>query len=206
MLDATEEKLKKHAILSSVGFLIVLPLGALIARYLRTFTKSWFYAHAIIQFFIAGPIIYAGWSYGHSATGELFTGGNWHDRHKRIGLALLLLYLVQLTGGLIIHFFKMPNFRGGRRPPQNYFHAILGLTIIGLAFYQAHFGLKSEWLEATGTLTPHSALAGWIAVIVIFWVLYAIGLAFLPRQYGQEAAGRGEKPTHEKTSAPMTQA
>ncbi len=32
-------KIKRHAVLCSVGFLILLPLGTLIARYLRTFTR-----------------------------------------------------------------------------------------------------------------------------------------------------------------------
>ena len=89
---------------------------------------------------------------------------------QKIGLALLILYLFQLTLGVIIHFFKTPSFMGGRRPPQNYVHAILGLVIIALAFYQVHYGIKTEWYEATfgdGTIVPDSALHAWIALIVV---------------------------------------
>lgn len=39
-----------HAILSMLGFLVFLPLGAIIARWLRTFTPIWFTAHWVIQF------------------------------------------------------------------------------------------------------------------------------------------------------------
>jgi hypothetical protein len=41
-----------HAIFCVVGFLLFLPAGALVARYLRTFTSSWFTSHWIIQFLI----------------------------------------------------------------------------------------------------------------------------------------------------------
>ncbi|KAG8915441.1 hypothetical protein FRC01_003661, partial [Tulasnella sp. 417] len=146
----------------------------------------------------------------------------------RAGLALLILYLVQLAWGTIIHFFKparkpLPPLAGaattpdsdpekstaashlrlpteqsvashlhssasseahtttagahssmgltphGRtamvrpsardtmvpaitgRPIQNYGHAILGLTIIGLAFYNVHEGYGTEWPKVFGT-------------------------------------------------------
>jgi len=194
-LSIIDEQLKKHALLNSIGFIILLPLGALVARYTRTFTRNWFWAHWIIQFLISGPVIFAGWALGYKSTNGpyLFTGGNWVDPHKKIGLALLILYLVQLALGVLIHFLKTPSFMGGRRPPQNYLHAILGLVTIALAFYQVHYGIKTEWYEATlgdGTVVPESALHAWIALIVIFWVLYAAGLMLLPRQYEQETAGR----------------
>lgn len=43
-----------HAIFCSVGFLLFLPAGALLARYLRTFIPGhvWFKGHAILQLFI----------------------------------------------------------------------------------------------------------------------------------------------------------
>ena len=118
--------------------------------------KSWFWPHALIQFILAGPVIFAGWALAHQAV-NVIPGQNFNDKHKvlskpllaltnihitwicsllqKIGLALLILYLVQLILGLFIHFVKLP-FIGGHRPPQNYFHAILGLATIALAFYQ----------------------------------------------------------------------
>ena len=39
-----------HAILCTVGFLILLPGGALLARYTRTFTNAWFGGHWAFQF------------------------------------------------------------------------------------------------------------------------------------------------------------
>ncbi|KAG9015663.1 hypothetical protein FRB90_004551, partial [Tulasnella sp. 427] len=37
------------------------------------------------------------------------------------------------------------------RPIQNYAHAVLGLTIIGLALFNVHEGYDVEWFEQFGT-------------------------------------------------------
>jgi hypothetical protein len=101
-------------------------------------------------------------------TESVQTGGNWVDPHKKMGLALLILICLQLVGGIFIHFVKIP-FMGGHRPPQNYLHAILGLTIIACAFWQAWYGIMFEWTEGTGGVVPvpHSAWVGWIAWAVV---------------------------------------
>ena len=103
---------------------------------------------------------------------EYSPNANQHFRDRifqRIGLALLILYLFQVLGGLVIHYFKTPKLFKGRRPPQNYVHAILGLTILALAFYQVHLGIKTEWAEALGddSTVPRSALRAWTALIVV---------------------------------------
>lgn len=51
--------------------------------------------------------------------------------------------------GNIIHRFK-PKSALRRRPVQNYFHALLGIVIIGTSFFQVHSGYKDEFPEATG--------------------------------------------------------
>ena len=47
-----EKYIIAHAIFCVIGFLGLLPLGALVARYTRTFTPKWYTAHWIIQFAI----------------------------------------------------------------------------------------------------------------------------------------------------------
>ncbi|EJC98208.1 uncharacterized protein FOMMEDRAFT_143304 [Fomitiporia mediterranea MF3/22] len=191
-LSPLDKQIRKHALLCSIGFIFLLPVGVLIGRYFRTFTSKWFWAHSFLQFIVSGPVIFAGWYYGYQSTASLNTGGHFVDPHKKTGLALLILYLVQLLIGTVIHSFKTPRLLNGHRPPQNYFHAILGLVIIALAFYQVHYGIVTEWTEGTGdgTVVPRAAMRAWEALIVLFWVLYAAGLALLPRQYKQEAEGR----------------
>lgn len=191
-LSQVEKDARNHALLCSIGFLILLPLGSLTARYLRTLTNGWWFGHWLTNFVVAGPVIFAGWALGYKTTNEGFTGGHFNDPHKRIGLTLLILYCIQLLLGMFIHFFRVPFLFVGHRPPQNYFHAIFGLIILALAAYQVHYGLYTEWVFSTGNLhpVPESAKHAWLALIIVFWSLYALGLAFLPRQYQQESDGR----------------
>lgn len=149
-----QKMLQAHAILCGIGFLIVLPTGALVARWGRPFTNSWFTSHWVIQFLIGLPIIVSGWFLGVAGviTKE---GRHFDDRHKILGLALLGAYILQLMLGAHIHFFKPKGGRQPRplpvdgkpanvvqlvsasgRPFLNYIHPILGLTIIAFAFWQ----------------------------------------------------------------------
>jgi hypothetical protein len=68
---------------------------------------------------------------------------------KRLGLILFILYIIQVIIGNLIHRFK-PRSSLRRRPAQNYFHAFLGIVIIGTSFYQVHTGYKDEYPVATG--------------------------------------------------------
>jgi hypothetical protein len=51
-LTKTDKMLIAHAVLCGVGFLVVLPLGAILARLARTFFGKWFTVHWIVQFAI----------------------------------------------------------------------------------------------------------------------------------------------------------
>jgi len=192
-LSPIEIKARNHAIVCTVGFLILLPLGVLLARYARTFTRRWFWGHAVMQFVISGPVIFAGWALGDQLSKELEMQ-SLHDPHQQIGIALLALYVTQLLIGVFIHYVKMPGLFRGHRPPQNYIHVMLGLAILALAAYQVHYGLNTEWAFATGGghEVPDSAMHAWLALIIVFWVLYFLGMALLPRQFKSEAEGRRE--------------
>ncbi|KAI0051372.1 hypothetical protein FA95DRAFT_323564 [Auriscalpium vulgare] len=180
-LNFVEKKARTHALLVSVGFLILVPLGTLTARYARTFTNRWWFGHWIINFVISGPVIFAGWALGHQTTSESFTGGHYSDPHKKIGLALLIMYLLQLALGAVIHFVRVPFLFVGHRPPQNYIHAVLGLAILALAAYQVHYGLNTEWARTTGNVhpVPESAKHAWVALVVV-------GLMILPYITGKD--------------------
>ncbi|KAK7043150.1 AdoMet-homocysteine methyltransferase [Paramarasmius palmivorus] len=175
-----------HAIFCVIGFLLLLPAGTLLARYLRTFTDTWFKGHWIIQFLLAGPAIVVGIAMGIQAVAK---AGAQHldDTHKKWGIAIFVLYLVQCSLGAFIHFVK-PSKPG--RPPQNYFHAVLGLFIIGSALYQVRTGYADEWPKTTGREEITGANTLWIIWVVLLPILYAAGLAFLPKQYKQEGEKR----------------
>ncbi|KAF8823544.1 hypothetical protein HHX47_DHR10000120 [Lentinula edodes] len=218
-LQPLEIMAKNHAILATTGFLILLPVGVLVARYARTFTPvyvvipslrgypecvlltiapcRWFPVHFVVQLFLSGPVIFAAWYYGWK-TSNVLGLGHFLDPHQKMGLALLILYVLQLLLGLFTHFIKLRSpFGPGTRSPQNYFHVFLGLVILVLAAEQVHYGLYIEWAFATGGLhvVPMAAKRAWIALIVIFWVLYLAGLALVPRQFSQEKRARHGTPT-----------
>ena len=55
---------------------------------------------------------------------------------QTIGFAIFGLYIAQVTLGALVHFVRIPFPFLGHRPPQNYIHALLGLTILAMAEYQ----------------------------------------------------------------------
>ena len=113
----------------------------------------------------AGPIIIAGVALGINATPD---GTHQMDTHKMLGAALLGLYIVQVAFGALIHFVKSANHRTSKRPVHNYGHAILGLFIIALAFYQVHLGYDYEWPNLTGRdPLPRSVGIVWTVWVVV---------------------------------------
>jgi hypothetical protein len=176
-----------HGLLAGLSFMVILPTGILVARYLRTFTNRWYHAHWIINLALGFPLILAAWAMGRNA--HYYGQGGSLSPHGKRGLLIIGLYIAQLVLGLFIHYIRIPFPAFGHRPPQNFLHAVQGLVILGLANYQIYDGLyhKGSFL-AQGV--RQSAKHAWQALGIIFWVLYAIGLVLLRRQYMQERRAR----------------
>ncbi|KAI5124526.1 hypothetical protein M0805_003050 [Coniferiporia weirii] len=173
-----------HAVLSVLGFLVILPAGALIARWCRTYMTNWFYYHWIIQVVFSIPAVVTGWSLGPLAVAAQGTRhGN--DVHKVIGLLLLPLYLIQLCVGTYVHLRKPPYLE--RHPPRNIVHGVLGILIVGLAFFQARTGITVEWSTATSRTIDLNFFSNlWIAWTILVPLAYFAGFLLLPRQLVQE--------------------
>ncbi|KAH9160047.1 hypothetical protein EDB89DRAFT_949827 [Lactarius sanguifluus] len=187
-LSEYEKRVRDHGLLAAIAFLVIIPVGVLIPRYLRTFTNRWFWGHAITNFLISGPLVFAAWAMGSKA-GDLTDSPM--DHHK-------------VVLGTFIHYVRIPFPFLGHRPPQNYIHALLGIVILAMANYQVHYGIYVEWPLMTGDVHPvkQSAKHAWLALVIVFWSLYVIGLVFLPRQYTQEREGRSatDKATDKEAS------
>ena len=65
------------------------------------------------------------------------------DTHKRWGVAIFVLYLMQLALGAGVHFVKVPLLTLRGRAFQNYFHAVTGLLIIAFAMFQVRASLAA---------------------------------------------------------------
>jgi len=173
-----------HGLLAGLSFMVILPIGILVARYLRTFTNRWYHAHWIINLALGFPLILAAWAMGRNA--HYFGNGGSLTPHGKLGLCIIGLYIAQLVLGLFIHYIRIPFPAFGHRPPQNFFHAVQGLVILGLANYQIYDGLYHKAASFLAQDVRQSAKHAWQALGFIFWVLYAIGLILLRRQYMQE--------------------
>jgi len=196
-LTGTQKLFVAHAVFCSLGFLFFLPLGVLLARFFRTFTPTWFKGHWFMQFAISGPIILTGFALAIAAVAQQGTPHFQQADHKIWGLVLILLYLAQCSLGSFIHFVKPKNRIG--RPPQNYGHAVFGLFIIGVAFYQVRTGYSVAWPSATGGLrTPGAVDIVWIMWIVLLVLFYGAGLTLLPKQWRQEKKSQLSRQTSDK--------
>jgi len=193
-----------HGVFLTLAFMIILPLGALQARVFRTIVpgKWWFTAHWILQWPVSTVLIVVGFALGVSQVNRLHTG-QLNSTHKKWGLVLVCLYIVQCSLGGIIHFVK--SSKRTRRPPQNYGHAMLGLLIIALSFWQVYTGLEYEWPRIGGNTVPMSYWTWWKVWTIMIPLLYLCALALLPRQYRQEREQRENRQMPIKISAPKLQ-
>ncbi|KAJ3794845.1 hypothetical protein GGU11DRAFT_271091 [Lentinula aff. detonsa] len=154
--------------MSTIGFLILLPIGVLLARYMRKFTPIWFKGHWFVQFAVSGPIIFVGISLDIQAVVE--SGAQYvNDEHKRWGVALFILYLFQYSLEAFIPRVKFTNILG--RPPQslNYIHVFLGSFVVGAALYQVLTGYKTEWPKiGRGPLMAGTDyIWSWLAILLL---------------------------------------
>ena len=93
-----------HGIVGIIGWGLILPVGAIIARYFRHKDPQWFYLHAAIQF--------VGFSFGLATVLlglQLYSKMKAHiPAHRGIGIFVLVLSILQVCHwpGYIILYYK----------------------------------------------------------------------------------------------------
>lgn len=153
--------MQRHAILNTVGWGILLPLGVIAARYLKPFTNStWFYLHVSIQLvgFVLGV---AGWATG-LVLGNRSVGVVYH-KHRSVGIALFAISTLQVCAMLI-----RPSKTHKIRPVWNYYHYTLGLTILVLGILNIFYGF--DILEP-----PNKYRIGYIGILGVLAGLVLVG-------------------------------
>ncbi|KAJ3990021.1 hypothetical protein F5890DRAFT_1482717 [Lentinula detonsa] len=193
--DASEERLPYtthelivlgHGFLVAIGMLVLLPAGALVARWTRTCTDRWFKLHKLLNYMIALPVILVGWLLGPFAVFEA-RASHFTDAHQISGVPILVIYLLQLSLGRYIHARRgRPN--RATHAPSNIFHVCLGLVVMGAGFLQVRSGMN-KWEEHTGKELSHWCHILWKVWIIALPVLYLLGLSLLKRQFYQESHG-----------------
>lgn len=117
-----------HGVLNAVSWGILMPLGALIARYLKVFPSAdpaWFYLHVTCQ--ISAYIIgVAGWATGLQLGTQ--SPGIQHTAHRTIGILLFCLATVQAFALLL-----RPKRDHKYRLYWNIYHHSFGYSILVLS-------------------------------------------------------------------------
>ncbi|KAL5160821.1 Cytochrome b561 and DOMON domain-containing protein [Glycine soja] len=130
-----------HGILAIIGWGLILPVGAIIARYFRHKDPLWFYLHAIIQF--------VGFTFGLGTVVlglQLYSKMHVHiPAHRGIGIFALVLSILQ-----VLALFLRPNKDSKIRNIWNWYHSWFGRLALIFAAINIVLGMQaagagSDW-------------------------------------------------------------
>uniref|UniRef100_A0A1J3DA86 Cytochrome b561 and DOMON domain-containing protein n=1 Tax=Noccaea caerulescens TaxID=107243 RepID=A0A1J3DA86_NOCCA len=126
---ASGDRLRKrntHGILNAVSWGVLMPLGAMTARYMKVFTQpAWFYLH--IAFQVSGYVIgVSGWATGIKLGND--TPGTSYSTHRNLGIALFTFATLQVFALLL-----RPKPDHKYRIYWNVYHHSVGYTTIILS-------------------------------------------------------------------------
>ncbi|XVF22379.1 hypothetical protein REPUB_Repub12eG0167500 [Reevesia pubescens] len=148
VLDIDISQKKNHGILGIIGWGLLLPTGAIIARYFKHKDPLWYYLHAGIQF--------VGFILGLAAVVlgvQLYRSMNAHiPAHRGIGIFVLVLSILQ-----IMAFFLRPNKDSKYRRYWNWYHHWFGRMALFFGALNVILGIEyagagNEWKIGYGFL------------------------------------------------------
>ncbi|KAL8516503.1 hypothetical protein ACS0TY_014954 [Phlomoides rotata] len=132
---------RSHGLLNMFGWAILLPIGAMVARYMRKWDPLWFYSHAAIQtsgFILGLSGVVCGLILDNRIKANV-------SKHKALGIIIFTLGCLQILALLI-----RPDKAAKVRKYWNWYHFGVGRILILLAsinvFYGIHLGgAGSSW-------------------------------------------------------------
>ncbi|XP_009389952.2 cytochrome b561 and DOMON domain-containing protein At3g61750-like [Musa acuminata AAA Group] len=124
---------RNHGALGILGWGVLLPVGAVVARYCRLWDPMWYYLHVIIQFvgFLAG---FAGVVAGIALHRRLHSDV---ALHRGLGIFILVLGTLQVTA-----FFLRPGKGSKIRKHWNWYHHWVGSLVVFLAAINIALGIQ----------------------------------------------------------------
>ncbi|GJM98365.1 hypothetical protein PR202_ga15368 [Eleusine coracana subsp. coracana] len=134
--DSATEKRNIHGILNAASWGILLPVGAIVARYLKTFRAAdpaWFYLHVTCQLlgYAAGV---AGWATGINLGNE--SEGVVYATHRAVAVAAFALATLQ-----VFALFVRPGKTHKCRAYWNAYHHSLGYAVVVLGVVNVFKGM-----------------------------------------------------------------
>ncbi|KAI9110021.1 hypothetical protein K1719_019062 [Acacia pycnantha] len=158
---------KSHGIVGIMGWGLILPVGAIIARYFRHKDPLWFYLHSVIQF--------VGFGFGLATflLGlQLYNKMQAHvPAHRGIGIFVFTLSILQ-----VLAFFLRPNKDSKMRKLWNLYHSWVGRLALFFASVNIVLGIQaagagSDWRIGYGFL---------VSIVIVATIILEV-LAYLKR-------------------------
>uniref|UniRef100_A0A5B7BDT6 Cytochrome b561 and DOMON domain-containing protein n=1 Tax=Davidia involucrata TaxID=16924 RepID=A0A5B7BDT6_DAVIN len=146
--NSRQRRRNTHGVLNAISWGTLMPLGVIIARYLRVFKSAdpaWFYLHVTCQC-SAYIIGIAGWATGLKLGSD--SSGVKHTTHGNIGMVLFILATLQVFALLL-----RPKKDHKYRLYWNIYHHCVGYTVIILSIVNIFEGLdildpEKKWRKA----------------------------------------------------------
>ncbi|KAI3703977.1 hypothetical protein L1987_74178 [Smallanthus sonchifolius] len=155
-----------HGVLNAVSWGVLMPMGAMVARYLKVFKMAhpaWFYIHVACQVTAYGVGV-AGWATGLKLGSD--SEGLKYTTHRNIGITLFVFGTLQVFALLL-----RPKPDHKYRIYWNIYHTSIGYAVISLSITNVYKGL--------GILDPEKKWKNaYTGVIISFGVITAILEAF----------------------------
>lgn len=136
-VNSRTKKKNIHGVLNAVSWGILLPVGAIFARYLKVFPSAdpaWFYLHALCQTsgYITGV---AGWATGLQLGSQ--SAGIQYTAHRVIGIVIFSLATLQVSALLL-----RPKKEHKYRFYWNVYHHFIGYSVIVLSLINIFKGFN----------------------------------------------------------------
>ncbi|KAL2336205.1 hypothetical protein Fmac_010651 [Flemingia macrophylla] len=153
-----------HGILGIIGWGLILPVGAIIARYFRHKDPIWFYLHVVIQF--------VGFSFG---LGTVVLGLRLYSKmhahlpaHRGIGIFAMVLSILQ-----IMALFLRPKKDSKIRKIWNWYHSWFGRLALVFAAINIVLGMQaagagSDWKIGYGFLVGIMVVAAIVLEVLAY--------------------------------------
>ncbi|XP_040383519.1 cytochrome b561 and DOMON domain-containing protein At3g25290-like [Oryza brachyantha] len=186
--DSIAKKRNIHGVLNAVSWGILLPMGAIFARYLKTFRSAdpaWFYLHVTCQLIGYGVGV-SGWATGINL-GNL-SNGITYTLHRNIGITVFALATLQ-----IFALFLRPKKEHKYRVYWNLYHHTVGYAVIILGITNIFKGMAILGVEQRWRTAYVAALCvlGFAAVILeaVAWGVVAKSRRAESKTFGDASNG-----------------
>ncbi|KAK1436992.1 hypothetical protein QVD17_02776 [Tagetes erecta] len=123
---------RAHGILNMIGWGILIPIGAIVARYLKHLDSLWFYMHTGIQslgFILGLSGVIAGVVLDNRIDANV-------GRHKGLGVTILVFGFLQ-----VLAFLARPSIDAKARKYWNWYHHNIGRLMILFAIVNIFYGI-----------------------------------------------------------------